>query len=211
MMSEILQQIGDNISAISMLEWMSTLAQILSVWYALKNNVLVFPTGILGVLIAAYIYLFKINPPLYAEGFLHFYYFIMSIFGWYAWLLKKSDQSFVFPITWCHSKERITGFGIVLVSWTIIYYWLQYKTDSNTPVGDALVTSFSILGMWWMAKRKIENWLAYMVSNAIAIPLNYHKELSLFSLMYLIFFFMALRGFLNWRKEAFVSQSVNLL
>jgi nicotinamide mononucleotide transporter len=204
-MSAILQQIGENMSAISMLEWISTIAQVLSVWYALKNKVLVFPTGIIGVLIAAYIYLFKINPPLYAEGILHLYYFGMSIFGWYAWMLKKSDQSFVFPITWCQSKERITGLVIVLVSWTVIYLWLQYKTDSNAPIADALVTSFSILGMWWMAKRKIENWLAYIISNAIAIPLNYYKDLSLFSLMYLLFFFMAWRGFVTWKKESVLS------
>jgi len=204
-MAAILQQIGENVSAISMLEWISTIAQVLSVWYALKNKVLVFPTGIIGVLIAAYIYLFKIFPPLYAEGLLHLYYLGMSMFGWYAWTLKKSDQSFVFPITWCNAGERVKGGILVIISCTVIYLWLQFKTDSNTPFADALVTSFSILGMWWMAKRKIENWLAYMISNAIAIPLNYYKDLSLFSLMYIVFFFMAWRGFVSWKKEAVVS------
>jgi len=56
-----------------------------------------------------------------------------------------------------------------------------------------------------MAKRKIENWIAYLVSNAIAIPLNYYKDLSLFSLMYIIFFIMAWRGFILWKKEVSVS------
>jgi nicotinamide mononucleotide transporter len=188
-------------ASVSPLEWTSTLAQILSVWFAMKNNVWVFPTGIVGVLLAAYIYLFAIYPPLYAEGLLHLYYFGMSVFGWYAWLLKKSDRSLVFPISWCNTREKITGLWITFISWSILFFWLKFQTDSDTPVSDSLVTSFSILGMWWMAKRKIENWLAYMISNALAIPLNYYKELSLFSFMYLIFFFMAWRGFIAWKKE----------
>lgn len=205
MLLNILHQIEENFAAISMLEWISTAAQLLSVWYALKNNILVFPTGIIGVTLAAYIYFFKISPPLYAEGLLHIYYFGMSIFGWYTWLLKKSDQTLAFPVTWCSTRERIVGLTLAFTSWIILYSWLSFNTDSNTPVTDALVTSFSILGMWWMAKRKIENWLAYLVSNAIAIPLNYHKDLSLFSVMYIIFFIMAWRGFILWKKEVSVS------
>ena len=205
MLLTLMQQIEENFEAISTLEWISTAAQILSVWYALKNNVLVFPTGIIGVSLAAFIYFFKISPPLYAEGLLHIYYFAMSIFGWYTWLLKKSDQTLAFPITWCSTKERLIGLMLAFTSWMILYSWLKYNTDSNTPVADALVTSFSILGMWWMAKRKIENWLAYLISNAIAIPLNYYKDLSLFSLMYIVFFIMAWRGFILWRKEVSVS------
>ena len=136
---------------------------------------------------------------------MHIYYFAMSIFGWYAWLLKKSDQTLAFPITWCSTKERLVGLMLAFTSWMILYSWLKFNTDSNTPVADAVVTSFSILGMWWMAKRKIENWLAYLVSNAIAIPLNYYKDLSLFSLMYIVFLIMAWRGFILWRKEVTVS------
>lgn len=205
MLLNILHQIEENFTAISSLEWISTAAQLLSVWYALKNNILVFPTGIIGVTLAAYIYFFKISPPLYAEGLLHIYYFTMSIFGWYTWLMKKSDQTLAFPVTWCSTRERIVGLTLAFTSWIILYSWLEFNTDSNTPMADALVTSFSILGMWWMAKRKIENWLAYLVSNAIAIPLNYYKDLSLFSLMYIIFFYMAWRGFILWKKEVSVS------
>jgi nicotinamide mononucleotide transporter len=94
---------------------------------------------------------------------------------------------------------------LAFTSLIILYSWLKFNTDSNTPVADAVVTSFSILGMWWMAKRKIENWLAYLVSNAVAIPLNYYKDLSLFSLMYIVFFIMAWRGFVLWKKEVSVS------
>ncbi|MEY4134567.1 MAG: hypothetical protein RL386_917, partial [Bacteroidota bacterium] len=73
-------------------EWTSTLAQIASVYYARKNNILVYPTGIIGVLLAAYIYFYLVDPPLYADGALNLYYFAMSVYGWYRWSQRKADQ-----------------------------------------------------------------------------------------------------------------------
>jgi nicotinamide mononucleotide transporter len=181
-------------------EWWSTLAQIASVWYARKNNVLVYPTGIIGVLLAAYVYFFAIHPPLYADGTLNIYYFIMSVYGWYNWILKKEGNEFAYPITWCKPRERYTGLIIFLLSWMILDFVLLKFTNSNTPHLDSLVSSSAILAMWWMAKRKIDNWIAWIVSNIIAIPLNFYKGLMLFTLMYILFLIMAWAGYLEWKK-----------
>ena len=81
---EIWKEFLSNIRETGFLEWLSTVSQIASVWYARKNNVLVYPTGIVGILIAAYLYLFVSHPPLYADGLLNFYYFAMSVYGWYT-------------------------------------------------------------------------------------------------------------------------------
>ena len=79
---ELWQQFISNVRETKWPEWVSTVTQIASVWYARKNNVLVYPTGIIGVLLAAYVYFFMINPPLYADAFLNIYYFGMSVCGW---------------------------------------------------------------------------------------------------------------------------------
>ena len=81
-----------NAAMVTWPEWVSTVAQVASVWYARKNNVLVYPTGILGVLLAAYVYFFMISPPLYADASLNIYYFLMSVYGWYN-CLKNNDES----------------------------------------------------------------------------------------------------------------------
>lgn len=86
---QIWQVFCENAMAIRWQEWVSTVFQIASVWYAKKNNLLVYPTGIIGVLLAAYVYYFISTPPLYADGLLNIYYFIMSVYGWYNWTMKK--------------------------------------------------------------------------------------------------------------------------
>ena len=180
-------------------EWVSTGMQVASVWYAAKNKVLVYPTGIIGVLLAAWLYFFKADPPLYADALLNVYYFIMSIYGWYNWVQKKNND-FIYPVQWCTVGELVNGIFIFLISWMAIYFLLRYITDSNTPVLDSLVSSSAVTSMWWMAKRKMENWIAWIISNIVAIPLNFYKGFMLFTLMYVLFLGMAIGGFVAWRR-----------
>lgn len=182
-------------------EWISTIAQVASVWYAKKNNVLVYPTGIIGVLLASYVYFFMVDPPLYADASLNIYYFAMSVYGWYNWVQKKDDAHYTYPISWCSRKELGVGIGLFIFFWIVIYIVLSKFTDSNTPFLDSLVSSSAITSMWWMAKRKIENWLAWIFSNIIAIPLNFYKGLMLFTLMYVLFLALARAGYKEWKKK----------
>lgn len=181
-------------------EWVSTATQLASVWYARKNNVLVYPTGIVGVLLAAYIYYFVSQPPLYADATLNIYYFAMSVYGWYNWVQKRDDEHYTYPISWCTRKELRSGILFFLLSWLLICLALHYWTNSNTVILDSLVSSSAITAMWWMAKRKIENWLAWIFSNIVAIPLNFYKGFMLFTLMYLVFLLLAWWGFVEWKK-----------
>lgn len=199
-LQEIWHQFTINIQQTQWPEWVSTIAQVASVWYARKNNILVFPTGIVGVLLAAYVYFFMIHPPLYADASLNLYYFLMSVYGWYNWVQKKDDTHYTYPISWCIRPQLVFGIGFFLFFWAVIYYVLVTFTDSNTPILDSLVSASAVTAMWWMAKRKIENWLAWIFSNIVAIPLNFYKGLMLFSLMYILFLALAWWGFNDWKK-----------
>ncbi len=198
---EIYRQFISDIKITRWQEWASTATQIASVWYARKNNVLVYPTGIIGVLLAAYVYFFLIHPPLYADASLNIYYFIMSVYGWYNWVQKKDASHYAYPISWCSKKELTVGIGFFLVFWAIIYAVLIKFTNSNTPLLDSLVSGSAITAMWWMAKRKIENWHAWIFSNIVAIPLNFYKGLMLFTLMYVLFLLMAWWGYKEWKTK----------
>lgn len=199
---EIFQHFIQNIRDTKWPEWVSTLAQLASVWYARKNNVLVYPTGIIGVLLAAWVYFFMISPPLYADASLNLYYFAMSVYGWYNWVQKKDESHYTYPISWCNKKELFVGIGLFLAFWIVIYFVLTEFTNSNTPVLDSLVSASAVTAFWWMAKRKIENWLAWIFSNIVAIPLNFYKELMLFTLMYVIFLVLAYMGYTEWKRKA---------
>lgn len=181
-------------------EWVSTLAQVASVYYARKNNILVYPTGIIGVLLAAYIYFFLIAPPLYADGGLNLYYFAMSVYGWVRWSQRKAGQEVAYPISRCTQSELTGGLVLFIAAWAMLYGILAFYTDSNTPIMDALVSSSAITAMWWMATRKIENWIAWIASNLVAIPLNLYKGLPVFTMMYVLFLFMAYQGYRDWKK-----------
>ena len=199
-MQEIFQQFLTDIRKTGWQEWASTATQIASVLYARKNNVLVYPTGILGVLLAGYVYFFQSHPPLYADGSLNIYYFLMSVYGWYNWVQKKDTTHLVYPISWCNKKQLRFGIGFFLLFWVVIFCALYYFTNSNTPVLDSLVSSSAVTAMWWMAKRKIENWLAWIFSNIVAIPLNFYKGFMLFTLMYVLFLLLAWMGYVAWKK-----------
>jgi nicotinamide mononucleotide transporter len=206
--TEIWQQFIVNVKETRWQEWVSTVTQIASVWYARKNNVLVYPTGIIGVLLAAWLYFFQSNPPLYADGALNIYYFLMSVYGWYNWVQKKDDSRYTYPISWCKKNELVFGIGFFLFFWGVIYYSLVTFTNSNTPVLDSLVSASAVTAMWWMAKRKIENWLAWIFSNIVAIPLNFYKGFMLFTVMYVLFLILAWMGYVSWKK--FAKQTANL-
>ncbi len=198
--SEIISTFYQNISDTRWEEWVSTILQIASVWYAKKNKVLVYPTGIIGVLLASYIYFFISNPPLYADAVLNIYYFVMSIYGWYNWVQKK-ENGYTYPISWCDKNELKFGVSLFLFFWAAIYFLLIKITNSNTPVLDSLVSSTAVTSMWWMAKRKMENWIAWMVSNLVAIPLNFYKGFILFTLMYILFLALAVSGYKEWKTK----------
>jgi nicotinamide mononucleotide transporter len=197
---QIITQFVNDIKIARWQEWISTIMQIASVWYARKNNVWVYPTGIIGVLLAFYVYKFISTPPLYADAYLNIYYFLMSVYGWYNWVQKK-DSVEKYPISWCTTNERLYGLSFFALSWVAIYFLLIKLTDSNTPILDSLVSSSAVTAMWWMAKRKIENWHAWIFSNIVAIPLNFYKGFMLFTLMYVLFLAMAYMGYISWKKE----------
>jgi nicotinamide mononucleotide transporter len=200
-LSEIYYQFINDIQYVRWQEWGSTIAQIASVWYARKNNILVYPSGILGVLLAAWVYFMIATPPLYADGILNIYYFGMSIYGWYNWTKVKVNQQMEHPISWCNQKEWVIGLLFFIIGWSLIYFMLVEMTDSNTPILDSLVSSSAVTAMWWMANRKIENWFAWIFSNIIAIPLNFYKGFMLFTLMYILFLWMAWMGYREWKEK----------
>lgn len=202
MISKIIEQFITDIQFTKWQEWISTLTQVASVWYARKNNIWVYPTGIIGVLLAAWVYIFISSPPLYADGVLNLYYFFMSVYGWYNWSQKQDNKELTYQISWCTLRELRLGILGFIIGWVAIYLLLRYMTDSNTPILDALVSASAVTAMWWMAKRKIENWLAWIFSNLVAIPLNFYKGFMLFTLMYILFLAMSYWGYISWKKES---------
>ena len=171
---------------------------LLSVWYAKKDNIWVFPTGIINTAIYTYL-LWKWS--LLGDMMINFYYVLMSIYGWYHWTRKKDDVV-EFPIsrmTFYEKRVSIMLFiGTVLL--VIAVYTFFDKFTHWTSCFDTVVTGIFFVGMWLMARRKIENWILWIVGDIISIPMYFVKGYSFTSIQYLIFTIIAVFGYLEWKK-----------
>ncbi|HNP31681.1 MAG TPA: nicotinamide riboside transporter PnuC [Flavobacterium sp.] len=171
---------------------------LLSVWYAKKDNVLVFPTGIINTTIYVYL-LFKWD--LLGDMMINFYYVVMSIYGWYHWTRKKGDVV-EFPISRMNRYEKKASLLIFVLTilFVVAVYTIFNKFTHWTSYIDTLVTGIFFVGMWLMARRKIENWILWIVGDIISIPMYFVKGYSFTSIQYLIFTVIAIFGYLEWKK-----------
>ena len=196
-MDFIIEGIISGIQQTTIIEWVAVIAGLLSVWYSMKENILVYPTGLVNTFIYIYI---AFNYQLYADMGVNVYYFVMSIYGWYFWLNTDSGEAQV-PVTTNSSKENIYSVVILISSFLILVLILKNFTDSDVPIWDAATTSFAILGMWLMARKKLENWIAWIITDLISIPLYFYKGLVLTSFQFLIFTVFATMGYFAWRNS----------
>lgn len=169
-----------------------------SVWFAKKDNILVFPTGLVSTSIYAYLLW---QWELLGDSMINVYYFVMSLYGWYHWTRKKGDEV-EFPISRTTNKDRIYGLFIfvsTLVFVVFVYLYFGKFTTWYSYV-DTLLTAIFFVGMWLMAKRKIENWFFWIIGDCISIPLYFAKGYTFTSLQYVIFTIIAFYGYLEWKK-----------
>ena len=181
------------------LEITAVIFGLLSVWCSKKNNILVFPTGMISTLIFVYLLL---KWELLGDMLINAYYFIMSIYGWYIWT-RKSKGEFVSPISRTTLKEYKTSVFIFVSTLIFVYGVYQYfdKWTSWVAYIDTFTTAIFFVGMWLMAKRKIENWILWIVGNIISVPLYFHKGFTFTSFQYFIFTIIAIFGYLEWKKH----------
>lgn len=196
-MHPIIEGIIDGVIQTSALEWIAVICGVASVIYSMRENILVYPTGIVSVLI--YVYLAFVYK-LYADMGVNGYYFVMSVYGWYYWTNTDGEKDQI-PVSINSFKENIYSVAILLGSFGLLVFILKNYTDSDVPIWDATTTAFAILGMWLMARKKLENWIAWIITDIISIPLYFHKGLVLTSFQFLMFTVLATMGYFAWKKS----------
>jgi nicotinamide mononucleotide transporter len=177
------------------LVWISVILGVAEVLFAKANKIWLYPTGIAGTLLAIYI-LFAAG--LFAECLLNGYYVIMSIYGWWYWVRKKNIPPV--SITYCSTKEWLQVIVFTIAGFVLLAILLKKFTPSTVPLMDAWVSATAWVGMWLLAKRKIENWILLNISNIFAIPLLFYKQLALYSVLTIFLFVVAVFGYIEWRK-----------
>lgn len=196
--SEFFDLFAQNIVQTTFIEVIAVIFGLLSVWYSMRVNILVYPTGIVSVVIYVYICLIA---GLYADMAINFIYFVMSVYGWYNWL-RPAENKPQRPVRFATKKQNSIAAIAALISFFAINHILVHYTDSNVPAIDAFTTAVFIVGMWLMAEKKVENWIYWIIGDIVSIPLYFYKGLVMTSFQYTVFLVLAVLGFIAWKKEA---------
>lgn len=201
---DFFNQFYSNLLDTSIWEFIAVIFGIGSVWYARKESILVYPVGIVSVVIYVFI---CFNARLYADAGINLFYFVMSVYGWYHWT-HKNGHTETREISVNSTKEQILGIVLTIVSFFLILalIWLFNRDDvvymnSYVPYVDSLTTAIFLIGMWLMALKRIENWLYWIIGDLIAIPLYFGKGLVFTSFQYLVLLIIAIWGYIEWRKR----------
>ena len=202
-MSEIFQSIYNGLIQTSWIEAVAVIAGIVSVWYSRKENILVFPTGLVNTTL--YIYL-SYKGHLLGEASVNLYYTIMSIYGWYLWTRKKEDKTLALQITNSNIREWLQQLGFFATFYIVIYAALSFAKTAfapeASPWADAFASATAYTGMWLMAKKKVESWIWWILTNIASIPLYFIKGYAFTSVQFLILLILAIAGWMSWKEKA---------
>ena len=172
---------------------------IISVIYAKRENILVYPTGITCTLITMY---FMFSERLIGHMMVNLFYTLMSIYGWWNWSRKENDvvkvkiSKFGFKDL---PKASLIFFFIVFISYFLHDY---FNTDLGAYASlDIFTSGIFVTAMWLMANKKLENWVLWIIGNVITIPLYFGSDKIILSVQYIIFTILAIQGYLQWKKS----------
>jgi len=180
------------------LELVAFVFGILSVWCAKKQNIWVYPTGLVATIITTYLLYLAVYL---GDMLINAYFTIMSIYGWYKWSKKANIKDTLF-ISRTNNKEK--KIALLLFFVTIFVVFAVYKffgyAIKNENYFDMIASGIFFSGMWLMAIKKIENWTLWIIGDLIVVPLYAYRGLGILSLQYLIFTILAISAYLEWKK-----------
>jgi nicotinamide mononucleotide transporter len=170
---------------------------LVSVWSMKKESILAFPFGIVNVSIYAYICFVS---KLYAYSGINIFYAVMSAYGWIVWSRKNENKQTI-RIERLSLKALIMNGLAIIIFFVVLRVVLIKYTDSVVPTWDAITTAIYIVGMWLLAWKKIENWVAWIAGDIISIGLFAYEKLYFSSFQFLVFTAIAVFGFIEWKSK----------
>jgi nicotinamide mononucleotide transporter len=184
----------------SVIEIIAVIFGLFCVWSMKKESILAYPFGIVNVLIYVFI---CFTAKLYAYAGINIFYAVMSGYGWYVWS-RKNDKDETIRITRLSKNALILNILAIIGFFIILRNLLVSLTDSVVPTWDAFTTAIYIIGMWLLARKKLENWIAWIIGDAISIVLFAYEKLYFSSFQFLVFTIIAVLGYIEWKRKVVV-------
>ena len=188
---------------LSYVEFIGTLLGIVSVWFAAKQNILTWTTGLINI-ICFFAIFYQVH--LYSDMFLQIYFFITFIYGWITWRNQKKIDK---PISILSSNKRVLFIFIIIISTMVFGVLVKnihlifpkiIKHPASFPFIDTFIAITSIIATVFLAKRILENWLLWIIVDIIGVYVYMKKNILFISIEYGIFALLGIYGFLLWIK-----------
>ena len=144
---------------------------------------------------------------LYADCGMEFYYLAMTVYGFIAWMRHKQKTSDL-PIRHMPKNTALAWVGLGLVFWLVIYLILSHFTNSKVPIADAFTTAFSIVGIWALARKYLEQWFVWIIVDIVTCGLYFYKDIPFKASLYGLYVIIAILGYREWRRHCERSEAI---
>jgi len=203
MINHFLDQFVNGIRQTGFLEFIAVFAGIGSVWFSKKENILVYPIGLINTIIYIYI---SVKGHLLGEASVNLYYTVMSVYGWVLWSRKDQDKhETILHITNSNTKEWLIQLLFFSLFYGAIFFSLTWAKQAFAPEAipwaDAFASATAYTGMWLMARKKVESWIWWIATNMASIPLYFVKGYVFTSVQFLVLLILAIAGLISWQKK----------
>jgi thiamine pyrophosphokinase len=176
-------------------EIIATILGFIYLFYEYKADVKMWLFG--AIVSLFYVYIFY-NSNFFAFAGINIYYFFASLYGWYKWQRKKNEKEFT--ITNVNKKLIIPIILILIFLIFSIYFLLNKFSDSDNIIGDSIITALSIIAIWGLTKKYIEQWIVIAIANLISVFLFLQQGLYSTFVLYLVFTIVSVLGYFRWKK-----------
>ena len=210
-MHEIWQEIISYATQIDFLELLGLVFGLVCVWLLIKQNILTWPAGIIYVLISFVIF-WRIR--LYGDFFLHIFFLVLNIYGWYYWVNGKKKEEEEVPVTTLSLPTNLlilgaTAIGVVLFGYFLetLPNWIEGIEPADLPYWDATTSILSVTGMWLTTRKKLENWYYWLTVDILATGIYVYKGIYFYAALYFIYVFLAVGGLREWQKSRQINRA----
>ena len=184
-------------------EYVAVISGIGSVWFSRIENIWVYPVGLVSTILYTWL---SLKGNLFGEASVNIYYTIMSVYGWVLWARTDTHRQHLVTIARSSGREWTSQVIFFAGCYGVIFFGLSYLKQMFAPQAipwaDALASASAFTGMWLMAKKKVESWYWWIVTNLSSIPLYFVKGYVFSSVFYLVLLVMAFWGLAEWKKRA---------
>ena len=200
---QVSEQLINGIKQTGFWEFIGVFAGISSVWFSRKENILVYPVGLINTIIYIYI---SVKGHLLGEASVNLYYTLMSIYGWLLWSKKDHIKNeAILHITNSNAKEWMIQLLFFAAFYFAIFFSLTWAKQAFAPEAipwaDAFASATAYTGMWLMARKKVESWIWWIATNLASIPLYFIKGYVFTSVQFLALLILAIAGLVSWQKK----------